>query len=56
VAESVTEVDEANVSLQVAPPEPHVSPPPVTVPPVGAGLIVSEYDREPAVSGPLAGV
>jgi hypothetical protein len=33
----------ASVTAHAAPPAPHVSPFPVTVPPVGAGVIVSEY-------------
>ena len=42
-AVSVTGVALPNVTAQAAPPVPHVSPLPVTVPPVGTGAIVSEY-------------
>ena len=36
-AVSVTEVDDPYVAWQEEPPVPHVMPPPLTVPPVGAG-------------------
>ena len=42
-AVSVAVVVPPNVTAHVAPPEPHVSPLPVTVPPVGVGAIVNEY-------------
>ena len=41
VAVSVAVVPLANVTWHAAPPAPHVSPLPVTVPPVGTGAIVS---------------
>ena len=43
VAVSVAVVALPNVTWHVAPLAPHVSPFPVTVPPVGVGPIVSEY-------------
>ena len=42
-AVSVAVVALVNVTAHAAPPVPHVSPFPVTVPPVGAGEIASEY-------------
>jgi hypothetical protein len=41
-AVSVAVVELPNVTAHVAPPAPHVSPFPVTVPPVGVGAMVSE--------------